>query len=112
MTEESTELGTMSVQDGFEDLDADELQKIVDDFSIQLKAAKQALRDKRFAGVTAAVEARREADAELADELKKLGYPTAAAASLNRFVLPSAAMEKAMLSTTLRNLYRISNVKM
>ena len=102
----SDELGAMSVQDGYEGMATEELQKLVDDLSIQMKAAKQALKDKRLAGVNAAVEARREADAELAEELKKLGYPTAAAAGIHSF-LPSEA-----LSTTLRNLYRITNVRL
>jgi len=106
MSKPSDDLGTMSVQEGYEDMATEELQKLVDDLSIQVKAAKQALRDKRLAGVNAAVEARREADAELAEELKKLGYPTATAAGIQSF-LPSEA-----LSTTLRNLYRITNVRL
>ncbi len=106
MSKQSDDLGAMSVQDGYEAMATEELQKLVDDLSIQMKAAKQALKDKRLAGVNAAVEARREADAELAEELKKLGYPTAAAAGIHSF-LPSEA-----LSTTLRNLYRITNVRL
>ena len=106
MSKQSDDLGAMSVQDGYGDMATEELQKVVDDLSIQMKAAKQALKDKRLAGVNAAVEARREADAELAEELKKLGYPTAAAAGIHSF-LPSEA-----LSTTLRNLYRITNVRL
>ena len=106
MSKQSDDLGAMSVQDGYEDMATEELQKLVDDLSIQMKAAKQALKDKRLAGVNAAVEARREADAELAEELKKLGYPTAAAAGIHSF-LPSEA-----LSTTLRHLYRITNVRL
>jgi hypothetical protein len=106
MSKPSDDLGTMSVQEGYEDMATEELQKLVDDLSIQVKAAKQALRDKRLAGVNAAVEARREADAELAEELKKLGYPTATSAGIQSF-LPSEA-----LSTTLRNLYRITNVRL
>ena len=106
MSKQSDDLGAMSVQDGYEAMATEELQKLVDDLSIQMKAAKQALKDKRLAGVNAAIEARREADAELAEELKKLGYPTAAAAGIHSF-LPSEA-----LSTTLRNLYRITNVRL
>ena len=106
MSKQSDDLGAMSVQDGYEAMATEEWQKLVDDLSIQMKAAKQALKDKRLAGVNAAVEARREADAELAEELKKLGYPTAAAAGIHSF-LPSEA-----LSTTLRNLYRITNVRL
>ena len=106
MSKQSDDLGAMSVQDGYEAMATEELQKLVDDLSIQMKAAKQALKDKRLAGVNAAVEARREADAELAEELKKLGYPTAAVAGIHS-IIPNPA-----LSTTLRNLYRLTNVRL
>ena len=103
MTTPNDDLDIMSVQDNYKDMELEELQKLIEDLSIQVKAAKQTLRDKRLAGVNAAVEARREADAELAEELKKLGYPHA--------VIPSASLMNESLSTTLRNLYRITNVR-
>ena len=93
-----TDLGTMTTQDGYEDIPVNELEQIVDDMATQLRIAKQALREKRLAGVSAAMEAKKEADVELADELRKLGYPATAVAKLHPF-FPNAA-----LSTTLRNL--------
>ena len=93
-----TDLGAMTTQDGYEDIPVNELEQIVDDMATQLRIAKQALREKRLAGVSAAMEAKKEADVELADELRKLGYPATAVAKLHPF-FPNAA-----LSTTLRNL--------
>tara|TARA_R100000306_G_scaffold13338_1_gene16061 strand:+ start:7340 stop:7666 length:327 start_codon:yes stop_codon:yes gene_type:complete len=98
-----TDLGAMTTQDGYEDIPVDELEQMVDDMATQLRLAKQSLREKRLAGVNAAVTARREADAELADELRKLGYPATAAAKLQPF-FPNTT-----LSTTLRNLYRFTD---
>jgi hypothetical protein len=105
-TDVKENLGTMTTQTGYEDVSIEELQQLVDDMSLQLRAAKQALRDRRLEGVNAAVAARAEADAELAEELKKLGYPTAAAAGIHS-IIPNHA-----LSTTLRNLYRLTNVRL
>ena len=93
-----TDLGTMTTQDGYEDIPVNELEQIVDDMATQLRLAKQSLREKRLAGVNAAMEAKKEADVELAEELSKLGYPATAVAKLHPF-FPNAA-----LSTTLRNL--------
>jgi hypothetical protein len=93
-----TELGAMTTQEEYGDVSVDELQQIVDDMSAQVRIAKQALREKRLAGVNAAMEAKKEADVELADELRKLGYTATAVAKLHPF-FPNAA-----LSTTLRNL--------
>jgi len=70
MTETNTE---PSVFDG---MSVDELQDAVEQMSAELKSAKIALRDKRLSGVRAAIEARREADADLNEELRKIGYPT------------------------------------
>jgi hypothetical protein len=88
----------MTTQDGYEDIPVNELEQIVDDMATQLRLAKQSLREKRLAGVNAAMEAKKEADVELAEELSKLGYPATAVAKLHPF-FPNAA-----LSTTLRNL--------
>ena len=103
MSTPNDNLEMLPVQDAYKDMEIEELQQIVDELAIQIRAAKQALRDKRLAGVNAAVEARREADAELAEELKKLGYPNA--------IVPSASIVNDALSTTLRNLYRVTNVR-
>lgn len=62
--------------DSYENLTIEELQTLAEELSSQLKAAKQALRDKRLAGVNLAIAAKREADAELNEELRKLGYPS------------------------------------
>jgi len=70
MTETNTE---PSVFDG---MSVDALQGAVEQMSAELKSAKIALRDKRLSGVRAAIEARREADADLNEELRKIGYPT------------------------------------
>ena len=105
-TDVKENLGTMTCQTGYEDVPIEELQQLVDNMSSQLRTAKQALRDRRLEGVNAAVAARAEADAELAEELKKLGYPTAAVAGIHS-IIPNTA-----LSTTLRNLYRLTNVRL
>ena len=68
MTETNTE---PSVFDG---MSVDELQAAVEQMSAELRDAKIALRDKRLSGVRAALEARREADADLNEELRKIGH--------------------------------------
>ena len=80
MTETNTE---PSVFDG---MSVDELQDAVEQMSAELKSAKIALRDKRLSGVRAAIEARREADADLNEELRKIGYP---AGSRNLYITDS-----------------------
>ena len=63
--EEANVFGDMSVED---------LQETVQEMSVQLRDAKAALKEKRLSGVRIALDARREADVELQEELKKLGY--------------------------------------
>ena len=58
----------------FEDMSIEDLQETVQEMSIQLRDAKTALKEKRLSGVRIALDARREADVELQEELKKLGY--------------------------------------
>jgi|TARA_R100001530_G_scaffold97693_1_gene67907 hypothetical protein len=58
----------------FEDMSIEELQETVQEMSVQLRDAKAALKGKRLSGVRTALDARREADVELQEELKKLGY--------------------------------------
>ena len=70
MTETNTE---PSVFDG---MSVDELQDAVEQMSAELRNAKIALREKKLSGVRVALEARREADAELSEELRKIGYRT------------------------------------
>jgi len=58
----------------FVDMSIEELQETVQEMSVQLRDAKLALKEKRLSGVRIALDARREADSELQEELKKLGY--------------------------------------
>ena len=58
----------------FESMSVEELQETVEEMSVQLRDAKAALKNKRLSGVRAAIEARREADADLTEELRKIGY--------------------------------------
>ena len=60
----------------FESMSIEELQETVEEMSVQLRDAKAALKNKRLSGVRAAIEARREADADLTEELRKIGYKT------------------------------------
>jgi chaperonin GroEL (HSP60 family) len=68
MTEHDTETNV------FDSMSVDELQDAVEQMSADLRNAKIALRDKRLSGVRAALEARREADADLNEELRKIGH--------------------------------------
>ena len=58
----------------FGDMSIEDLQETVQEMSVQLRDAKAALKEKRLSGVRIALDARREADVELQEELKKLGY--------------------------------------
>jgi len=69
----------------FESMSVEELQQTVEEMSVQLRDAKVALKNKRLSGVRAAIEARREADADLTEELRKIGYTTRYADQLSRF---------------------------
>ena len=69
MTENDTKLTV------FDGMSVDELQDAVDQMSTELRDAKIALKNKRLAGVRAALEARREAEADLNEELRKIGHP-------------------------------------
>ena len=60
----------------FESMSVEELQETVEEMSVQLRDAKAALKNKRLSGVRAAIGARREADADLTEELRKIGYKT------------------------------------
>ena len=68
MTEHDTEPNV------FNGMSVEELQDAVEQMSAELRDAKIALRDKRLSGVRAALEARREADADLNEELRKFGH--------------------------------------
>ena len=58
----------------YDDLTIEELQSAVEQLSNELTEARTKLREKRLAGVRAAMLARKEADLVLNEELKKLGY--------------------------------------
>jgi len=58
----------------YDDLTIEELQSAVEQLSNELTEARTKLREKRLAGVRAAMSARKEADLVLNEELKKLGY--------------------------------------
>ena len=58
----------------FDNMSIEELQTAIDQMSVDLKNAKITLREKRLSGVRAALNARREADADLNEELRKIGY--------------------------------------
>jgi len=58
----------------FDSMSIEQLQTTVDQMSVDFKKAKIALREKRLSGVRAAIDARREADADLNEELRKIGY--------------------------------------
>ena len=58
----------------FESMSDDELQDAVNEMAVQLRDANVALRNKKLSGLKAAIEARKEADADVAEELKRLGY--------------------------------------
>ena len=60
----------------FESMSVEELQETVEEMSVQLRDAKVALKNKRLSGVRSAIEARRDADADLTEELRKIGYKT------------------------------------
>ena len=85
-----------TTQGEYDDAPIEDLQELVDNMSDQLNSAKQVLRDRRLAGVGAAVTARREADEALADELSKLGY-------LPTREFPSLSMMKLQATTSMRN---------
>jgi hypothetical protein len=57
----------------FETMTEEALKITIEDLTVQLSQAKRAYRDKRLTGVKLAVEARKQADEELSDELRKLG---------------------------------------
>jgi len=57
----------------FSEMSIKELTETVDEMSKQLMEAKAALRNMRLSGVRSAIEARKLADVDLVDELKKLG---------------------------------------
>jgi len=86
----------VSTQGEYDDAPIEDLQELVDNMSDQLNSAKQVLRDRRLAGVGAAVTARREADEELKEELRKLGY-------LPTREFPSLSMMKLQATTSMRN---------
>ena len=58
----------------YDDITIEELQSAVEQLSNELTEARTKLREKRLAGVRAAMSARKEADLVLNEELKKLGY--------------------------------------
>ena len=58
----------------FDNMPIEELQVAIDDLTEQLREAKTVMKNRRTAGVRAAIEARRDADVELSEELRKLGY--------------------------------------
>jgi hypothetical protein len=60
----------------FESLSVEELQQTVEELSTQLRDVRLVLKNKRMSGVRAAIEARREADSDLTEELRKIGYTT------------------------------------
>ena len=57
----------------FNEMSIEELTETVNEVSKQLLEAKAVLKEKRLTGVRSAIEARRLADSDLADELKKIG---------------------------------------
>tara|TARA_R100000306_G_scaffold62362_1_gene68945 strand:- start:5088 stop:5342 length:255 start_codon:yes stop_codon:yes gene_type:complete len=57
----------------FRDMTEDELKITIDDMSSQLREAKEVYREKRLGGVRLALEARKSADEELSEELRKIG---------------------------------------
>ena len=59
----------------FENMDEEALRLAIDEMTVELSQAKKAYREKRLAGVKLAVEARKQADEDLSDELRKLGVP-------------------------------------
>ena len=101
-TDGTNNLGAMTTQTEYDDTPLEELQEIVELLSNQLRSAKQVLREKRLAGVIAALATRREADAELAEELRKLGHP---ATRLHQLIPIDN------LSTTFRNLHRLTDFR-
>ena len=60
----------------FESLSVEELQQTVEELSSQVREARLVLKNRRLSGVRAAIEARREAESDLAEELRKIGYAT------------------------------------
>ncbi len=58
----------------FEAMSIDELQDAVNEMATQLRDAKVALRNKKLSGLKIAIEVKKEADADVAEELKRLGY--------------------------------------
>ena len=59
----------------FENMDEEALRLAIAEMTVELSQAKKAYREKRLAGVMLAVEARKQADEDLSDELRKLGVP-------------------------------------
>ena len=79
MTEHDTEPNV------FDGMSVEELHDAVEQMAAELRNAKIALRDKRLSGVRAALEARRDADADLNEELRKIGYRTGDVPGLTSF---------------------------
>ena len=65
----------------FESLSVEELQQTVEELSSQVREARSILKNRRLSGVRAAMEARREAESDLAEELRKIGYTTGSVAA-------------------------------
>jgi|TARA_Y100000296_G_C5021582_1_gene180112 hypothetical protein len=63
----------MSEENIFRDMTEDELKDTIIDMSSQLREAKEAYREKRLVGVKLALEARKSADEDLSEELRKIG---------------------------------------
>lgn len=57
----------------FTDMHEEELKVSIEDMTWKLSEAKKAYREKRFAGVRLAVEARNQAEEDLSGELRRLG---------------------------------------
>ena len=53
-----------------------EMQEEVRAMEVEIAAKKKALREARYAGLRTAVQARKEADDAIQQELKELGYPS------------------------------------
>ena len=58
----------------FDDLDVETLESTVKDLTEQLTLAKKALREKRTVDLRMAMEAKKQADANVQIELRNLGY--------------------------------------
>ena len=54
-----------------------EMQQQIDEMEKEVRARKKALHEAKYAGLRAAMQTRKDADAAIREELKSLGYPTA-----------------------------------